>query len=92
MLPHAGKKKQAPFSPDRPARTTAAVAELVLPPPENDEALVPRVFPNGPARCPTCGRPDVCFSLRASGVLDALHLARDVISDAIALVEQETMP
>ena len=51
-----------------------------------------RVFPDGPACCPTCGRPDVCFSLRASGVLDALHLARDVISDAIALVEEAVLP
>jgi hypothetical protein len=32
------------------------------------------------------------FSLRASGVLDALHLARDVVSDAIKLVEEEVLP
>jgi hypothetical protein len=42
--------------------------------------------------CPTCGRPYVFFSLRASGVLDALHLARDIVSDAIALVEEEVLP
>jgi hypothetical protein len=34
----------------------------------------------------------VFFSLRASGVLDALQLARDVVSDAIAMVEEEVLP
>jgi hypothetical protein len=55
--------------------------------------MVPRIPPEGPDEfCPTCGRPYIFFSLRASGVLDALHLARDIVSDAIALVEEEVLP
>jgi hypothetical protein len=69
------------------------ITPVVPPPPHHDQALVSLLHPDGPAACcPTCGRPYALFSLRASGVLDALHLARDVVSDAIALVEEETLP
>ena len=45
-----------------------------------------RVTPGGPACC-TPG-----FCRKASGLLDTLRLAQDVIRDAIALVEEETLP
>jgi hypothetical protein len=38
---------------------------------------------------PKCCSPGFCR--KASALLDALHLAKDVISDAIRIVEKETL-
>ena len=65
-------------------------AELTFPDNDPGPGAGARVVPDGPACCPTCGRPP--FDLRTSGVLDALQLARDVVSDAIALVEEGVLP
>jgi len=54
--------------------------------------LLERTLPDndpGPARCPTCGRP---FDVRTSGLLDMLHLAKDVLCDMQAALEEERLP
>jgi hypothetical protein len=54
--------------------------------------LLERTLPDndpGPARCPTCGHP---FDVRTSGLLDMLHLAKDVLCDLQAALEEERLP
>jgi hypothetical protein len=104
MLPPKDSPKQPRKSHKASARTTPPLVprHATAPWPATEDgplcddpgpAAHTRAVACGPDElCPTCGRPYVFFSLRASGVLDALGLARDVISDAIALVEEETLP
>ena len=46
----------------------------------------------GPACCPTCGRLYALFSLRASGVLDLVLLAKEALSDIQRCVEEDVLP
>jgi hypothetical protein len=43
-----------------------------------------------PARCPTCGRRT--FDPRQSGMLDMVALAKDVLSDLQAAIEEDALP
>jgi hypothetical protein len=102
-VPYQDPTTQPELSPHAPGGTTTALVPTGYGPPEPsrmagpDEqgagpAALPCIEPHGPESCPTCGRPYGRFSLRASGVLDTLHLAKDVIRDAIAQVEEEVFP
>jgi len=72
--------------------TIAYAATRIQPQNVPPEAAVSRLNPEGPDRCPTCGRPYAPCSLQASGVLDTLHLGQDVLREAIALVEEDVLP
>jgi hypothetical protein len=82
MVPRKSRTKQVPGP--------APAADLALTCPVNDDALVLGVTPDGPARCPTCRRP--WFDAKASGLLDMVVLAQDVLRDIQAAIEEETMP
>jgi hypothetical protein len=66
-------------TPHKPPRTIP-VAALERPFPDNDPAP-------GPAICPTCGKP--LFDVRTSGLLDYVLLAKDVLADLQAALEEE---
>lgn len=65
------------------APRTTRILDLELTFPDNDPGP-------GPTHCPTCGKP--WFDPRASGLLDMVTLAQDVLSDLKAGLEEETRP
>ena len=67
-------------------RPPGAVHPAALDVPDNDAEP-------GPAVCPTCGKPwRPPFEARYSGMLDMVLLAKDVLSDLQAALEEECRP
>jgi hypothetical protein len=78
-VPRTSHPKQPVSSPTPAIGTTPPTAGLVL-----FHANDPTP---GPDRCPCCGRP--WFDPRASGLIDYVTLAQDVLADLKAALEEE---
>jgi hypothetical protein len=77
-----------PLAPDGTTLTPPGLVPTVCALPDNDAEPGP-----APAICPTCGKRLVPrFDARASGLLDMVLLAKDVLSDLQAALEEEGQP
>ena len=85
MIPEIPPRKQPANCPQASAGTTpppTAVVPVALDVPDNDSEPGP-----APACCPCCRRP--WFDRHHSGMLDMVLLAKDVLSDLQAALEEE---